>query len=148
MQQIISKHIDVFNMSYKKLIRREDKFWSPKIDYHPLIPKIYGLPKIYKPENLLGSIISGIRIAPPHNITKSFAEMLTRFFGTISNSHINNDGNRLNKTNDINMENKSLARLVIKWSWTIISVTKCIKYLKNLPKKIDIALPLLMKKYN
>ena len=52
-------------MSYKKLVSTEDKSWSSLINYHPTIPKIYGLPKTLKPDIPLRPIISGIGFAPP-----------------------------------------------------------------------------------
>ena len=63
--QTITNNINNFNKSYKKLISNEDQSWSSLINYHPIIPKIYGLPKTHKPDIPLRPIISGIRSAPP-----------------------------------------------------------------------------------
>ena len=44
----VSNDINDFNKSHRKLISNEYKFCSLLINYHPIIPKIYGLtPKTY-----------------------------------------------------------------------------------------------------
>ena len=67
--QTITNYINVFNKSYKKLISNEDQSWSSLINYHPIVPKIYCLPKTHEPDIPLRPIISGIGSAP-HNIAK------------------------------------------------------------------------------
>ena len=61
----VTNNINDFNKSYKKLISNEDQSGSSLINNHPIIPKIYDLPKIHKPDILLRPIISGIGSAPP-----------------------------------------------------------------------------------
>ena len=63
--QTVSNNIYDFNTSNRKLITNEDKSWSSLINYHPIIPKIYGLPKTHKPDIPQRPIISGIE---PHPI--------------------------------------------------------------------------------
>ena len=63
--QTITNNISNFNKSYKKLISNEGQSWSSLINYHPIIPKIYGLPQTHKPDIPLRPIISGIGSAPP-----------------------------------------------------------------------------------
>ena len=82
--QTVSNNINDFNKSYRKLISNEDKSWFSLINYHPKIPKIYSLPKAHKPDIPLRPIISGIGSAPPHNIAKLLAKLLSPLLGTIS----------------------------------------------------------------
>ena len=72
--QTVLNNTNDFIKSYRKLISNEDKSWSSLINYHPIILKIYGLPKIHKPNILLRPIISGIGSAP-HNIAKLLAKL-------------------------------------------------------------------------
>ena len=102
MESIITNNINNFNKSYKKLISNEDQSWSSLINYHPIIPKIYGLPKTHKPDIPLRPIISDIGSAP-HNIAKLLAKLLTPLLGTIINAHLKNSGSLLNKLTDIDM---------------------------------------------
>ena len=62
-----------FNKSSKKLVSKEDKFWSSSINYHPTTPKIYCFSKTHKSEIPLRPIVSGVGSAP-HNITKFLAK--------------------------------------------------------------------------
>ena len=111
--QTISKNMNNFNKSYKKLVSNEDKFLSSLINYHPTIPKIYGLPKIHKPDIPLRPIISCMGSAHD-NIVKLLAKTLSPLLGIISNAHINKSGSLLNKLININKKNKYLISLDIK----------------------------------
>ena len=74
--QTVSNNINDFNKSYRKLISNEDKSWSSLINYHPIIPKIYSLPKTHKPDIPQRPIISGIGFAL-HIIAKLLAKLLS-----------------------------------------------------------------------
>ena len=139
--QTITNDINDFNKSYRKLISNEDQSWSSLINYHPIIPKIYGLPKTHKPDVPLSPIISGIGSAP-HNIAKLLAKLLSPLLGTISNAHLKNSGSLLNKLTDIDMHNKYLPSLDIKSLYTNIPVDKCIECLHNYLRKSNTTFPL------
>ena len=62
--QTASININDFNKYYRKLISNENKSWISLINYHPIIPKIYGLPQTHKPDIPLRPIIFGIGSAP------------------------------------------------------------------------------------
>ena len=87
--QTITNSTIIFNKTYKKLIGNTDKTWLSLIDYHPIVPTIYGLPKTHKPGIPLRPIISGIGTAP-HKIAKSLAKIITPLLGTVIKSHIKN----------------------------------------------------------
>ena len=69
-------NINDFNNPNKKLISKEDKSWSSLINYLPIIPKFYRLPKTHKPNIPLRPIISG-RGNAPHNIVKLPSKLLS-----------------------------------------------------------------------
>ena len=69
------------------------------------------------------------------DIAKSLARILNLLLGMINSLDIKDSGDLLNKINDINMENKSLASLDVKLLCTNILVHKCIKCLEIPPKK-------------
>ena len=143
--QTISNSINDFNKSYSKLISNEDKSWSSLINYHPIIPKIYGLPKTHKPDIHLRPIISGIGPAP-HYIAKLLAKLLSPLLGTISDAQIKNSRSQLNQLSDIDMNNKYLASLDIKSLYTNIPVDRCIERLHNHLRKSNTTFPLLISK--
>ena len=98
--------------------------------YHPIIPKIYCLPKTHPPDISLRPIIFGIGSAP-HNIAKLLAKLLSHLLHIISDRHIKNSGSLLNQQTDIDMNNKYLARFDIKSLFINIPVGKCIDLLHN-----------------
>ena len=117
------------------------KSWSSLINYHPIILKIYGLPKTHRPDILLRPIISGIGSAL-HNISKLLAKLLYPLLGTISDVHIKNSRSLLNKLTDIDMNSKYFASLDIKSFYTNIPVDRCIECLHNHLRKFNSTLPL------
>ena len=78
-------------ISYKKLVLKENKFWSLLINYHPTISKISDLPKAHKPEIPFRPIISGM------GFTKFLAKSRSSILSTISYAPINNSGSLFNK---------------------------------------------------
>ena len=56
--------------------------------------------------------------------------MLSPLLGKISNLYIKNSGDLLEKINNLNMENKSLASFIIKSLNTYIPDKKCFKHLE------------------
>ena len=94
--QTITNNINDFNQSYRKLISSKDQSWSSLINYHTIIPKIYGLPKTHKPDISLRPNSSGIGSAP-HNIAKLLAKLLSPLLGTISIAHLKNSGSLLSQ---------------------------------------------------
>ena len=108
-----------------------------------ITPEIYGLPKTHKPDIPLIPIISGLGSPPPpHDIAKLLAKVLSPLLSTISDAHIKNSGSLLNQVTDIDMNNKYLASLDIKSSYTNIPVDKCIERLHNYLRKLNTTFPL------
>ena len=98
------------------------------------IPEIYDLPKTHKPHIPFRPINSGITTLLP--------KIWSLFLGTISDAHINDSGSYLNKIININMKNKSLASLDIKFLHTNVLIDKWIERLENHLGKTDTILPL------
>ena len=140
----IQKAVTDFNRSYKRIIGKHKDTWLSIIEYHPRMPKIYGLPKTHKKDIPMRPIVSSVDSAP-HRIAKAIAKILTPFLGTISPSHLRNSGDLLNKIKHLNLHNMTLSSLDIKSLYTNIPVRKCIDKLKshflnsnlNLPLPID-----------
>ena len=135
---IILEDINFFKNKNEILKIRRTKYFSMQMIN--LNAEIYGLPKSHKAGISLRPIIFGLGSTP--RIIRSLAKISTPLLGTISNLHVKNSGNLLNKIDNINIKNKSLASQDIKSLYTNISVNKCIKYLENHFKKMNIALPL------
>ena len=138
---LIDRETDKFNKSIKSLLKNQYKSWSKLIDHHPKLPKMYGLPKIHKPNTPVRPIISGIGSAP-HKIARKLAKTLSPLLGKISTSHLKNSGDLINRIRDLNMENKLMASLDVTSLYTNIPVKKCLDslntYLNETNTKLDL----------
>ena len=134
--------IQSFNKSYKNLTSQENPFWKSLIEYHPRIPSMYGLPKTHKTNIPLRPITSSIG-STPHRIAKAIANILSPFLGSISQSHIANSGELLNRLKHIDTTTMSLASLDVTSLFTNVPVTKCLESLTtHLKEKVNTPLPL------
>ena len=70
----------IISMTFTKIISNADKSWYPLINYHSIIPKIYGLPKTHKPDIPLRPIISA---------TGLLAKILFPLLSAISDANMN-----------------------------------------------------------
>ena len=97
----------------------------------PSTPKMGGLPpKVHKPGIPMRPITSGIGSAP-HRLAKCLAKPLTQLLGSISDSHLKNSGDLLNKLNDIDFKEKKLASFDVKALFTSVPVGDAIKAIKR-----------------
>ena len=92
---IIFKNGNSFKKFHKILVSEENKFWFSLINYFPTIPKMYGLPKIQKPEILLRPIIFD-KWSVLYNIGKFLAKSLSPVLCSISDVDINNSDSSKN----------------------------------------------------
>ena len=126
----IDKRNVSFNKTLGKILKDAKPHWSRLIEYHPTLPKLYGLPKTHKPGTPIRPIISGIGSAT-HRIARAVAKILTPFLGKINNSHLKNSANLIDRIKNINMKNKMMASLDITSLYTNIPVKKCLHLLKD-----------------
>ena len=137
----INKETSKFNKSLRSILKDEDPSWTRLIEYHPTLPRLYGLPKTHKPNIPLRPIISGIGSAT-HKIARAIAKILTPLLGTISPTHIKNSGDLIQKLQDIDMTDKLMASLDVTSLYTNIPVEKCIDkletHLDNIEAELDL----------
>ena len=136
----IQRSIVNFNQTYKKIIGRKHDEWLALIEYHPRIPKIYGLPKTHKKDVPMRPIVSSIDSAP-HKIGKALAKILTPLLGKISPAHLRNSGDLLNRIKHLDLHGMSLSSLDVKSLYTNIPVHKCIDKLEHYLKNTSLDLP-------
>ena len=75
-------------------------------------------------------ITSGIGSAP-HRLAKCLAKPLTQLLGTLSDSHLKNSGDLLNKLKDVYFSQKKLASFDVKALFTSVPVNDAIKAIKR-----------------
>ena len=58
----------------------------------------------------------------PHRLAKCLAKPLTQLLGTVSDSHLKNSGQLLNRLNDVDFKNKLLTSFDVKALFTSVPV--------------------------
>ena len=80
-----------------------------------------GIPKVHKTGVPMRPITSGIGSAP-HRLAKILAKPLTKLLGSISNSHLKNSGDLLNRLNELDFSDKKMASFDVKALFTNVPV--------------------------
>ena len=130
----VKQQSDEFNKKARKLLRKSNK--GRKLQYlleeAPSTPKMRGLPKIHKQGIPMRPTTSGIDSAPaPNRLAKCLAQPLTQLPGTLSDSHLKNSGDLVNKLNDVDFSQKKLASFDVKALFTSVPVNDAIKAIKR-----------------
>ncbi|XP_076030462.1 uncharacterized protein LOC143018766 [Oratosquilla oratoria] len=101
-----------------------------------MTPTIKGLPKIHKTGIPLRPITSGIGSAS-HKLAKVLAKPLSSALGNISNSHLQNSTDLIQRLNDINFSQKRLISYDITSLFTNVSIVGAIDAIKEALQSID-----------
>ena len=117
------------------------------LEEDPRPPTMRGLPKLHKPGIPMRPITSGIGSAP-HRLAKILAKPLTTTLGSISEAHLQNSGDLLERLKTLNFQNKKLASFDVKSLFTNVPVSGAIKAIEKALLSIpDDYLPLPKKDY-
>ena len=117
------READKFNKAARKILRKSEKGKRLQhlLEENPKAPQMRGLPKVHKPGTPMRPITSGIGSAP-HRLAKVLAKPLSRMLGSLSDSHLRNSGDLLERLGHIDMENKKLASFDVKALFTNVTV--------------------------
>ena len=96
----------------------------------PTLPYIYGLPKIHKPNNPLRPIVS-TRGSVTYALSKYLSSLLSPLLGTISNSHLINSDDFVDKTRKVNLVGKKLVSFDVNSLFTNVPVEETLLFLQN-----------------
>ena len=120
----------------KDLPDLEQKFKS----YLPRLPVIYGLPKIHKENMPLRPIVSTYN-SVNYKLSSWISQKLTPCLNKISNSHIVNTVDFINKLNNENLNNKTMVSFDVDSLFTSVPVQECIDLLSNELPHLNLDLP-------
>ena len=123
-----------FNKKARKILKRSERGNTLQhlLEQDPKPPKMRGLPKVHKVGVPLRPITSGLGSAP-HRLAKSLAKSLTRLLGSISDSHLKNSGDLLNRLKELDFSGEKMASFDVKALFTNVPV-------KGAMKAIEIAI--------
>ena len=112
-----------FNQRARKILKKSERgrVLQHLLEQDPRAPKMRGLPKVHKPDVPMRPITSGIGSAP-HRIAKLLAKPLTKLLGSISNSHLKNSGDLLQRLRQLNFNRKKMASFDVRALFTNVPV--------------------------
>ena len=126
------KEADKFNKAARKILRKSEK--GRKLQYlleeDPKAPRMRGLPKVHKQGTPMRPITSGIGSAP-HRLAKVLAKPLSKMLGTLSQAHLKNSGDLLERLKDIDIRGKKLASFDVKALFTNVTVDRAMEAIKK-----------------
>ena len=99
------------------------------LEQDPKAPKMRGVPKVHKAGVPMRPITSGIGSAP-HRLAKILAKPLSKLLGSISDSHLKNSGDLLNRLNQLNFRAKKMASFDVKALFTNVPVEGAMRAIK------------------
>lgn len=132
-----------FNKNARKILRKskQGKQFLHLIEENPVIPRIYGLPKLHKMNVPVRPITSCIGSAP-HKLSKFLAKYLTPLLGEINKDHIRNSGDILKKLESVNFKNKVMASFDVASLYTNINKQEAVNVMEQIIETTDINLPM------
>lgn len=105
-----------------------------KIKFKPITPRLpymYGLVKTHKPNHPMRPIIS-TRNSCSYNLSKWLANILTPFVGTISNSHIRNNVDLIDRLKNVNIDYSfKLVSFDVKSLFTVVPLLDLFEFMED-----------------
>lgn len=127
-----------FNREARKILKKSEKGKRllHLLEEDPRIPRMKGLPKIHKPGIPMRPITSGIGSAP-HKLGKVLAKPLSKKLGSISNTHIRNSGDLLNRLGNIEFKDKIIVSFDVKALFTNVPTDGAMKAVKKVVDNME-----------
>ena len=127
-----------FNKEARRVMRRTEKGKRllHLLEENPVIPRMRGLPKTHKPGVPMRPITSGIGSAP-HRLAKHLAKPLTSALGKISDSHLKNSTDLLQKLREVDFSDKQLVSFDVKSLFTNVPIDGAISAVEKVLEKIS-----------
>ena len=112
-----------FNKKARKILSKtaKGKRLISFLEELPKTPRMRGLPKVHKPGIPMRPITSGVGSAP-HRLAKHLAKPLSNLLGTISQAHLRNSSDLINRIKDINLNGKIMMSFDVKSLFTNVPI--------------------------
>ena len=127
----IKRHSVDFNRKARSILKKSERGGQLQhlLEQDPKAPKMRVVPKVHKAGVPMRPITSGIGSAP-HRLAKILAKPLSKLLGSISESHLKNSGDLLNRLNQLNFSGKKMASFDVKALFTNVPVEGAIRAIK------------------
>ena len=131
-----------YNRKLKSLLFRDNPELFKKFQsYLPSLPYMYGLPKIHK-DGVPMRPITSTRNSVSYNLASWLAKHLSPALGILSQSHLKDTCDFVNKIRSMNFSNKKLVSFDVESLFTKVPVKECIEILKNRIDDFNLNLPI------
>lgn len=133
-----SKSSTAFNQQARKLLKKSDKgkHLLHLLEEAPTAPRMRGLPKVHKEGLPMRPITSGIGSAP-HKIAKILAKPLSSVLGAVSDAHLRNTADMMERLQEVDFSDKCLASFDVKSLFTNVPVHGALDVIKSVVDKMD-----------
>lgn len=127
-----------YNKNARRVLNKSEKGKAllHLLEEAPIASKMWGIPKIHKDVRPMRPITSSVGSAP-HRLAKLLAKPMTKTLGVISDSHIRNSSDMMDRLKDINFIGKKLASLDVKALFTNVSVEGAMRAIRTAVGSID-----------
>ena len=127
-----------FNKDARKLLRKSEKGKNllHLLEEAPEAPRMRELPKLHKDGIPLRPITSGIGSAP-HRLAKLLAKPLSKNLGAISDAHLRNSDDLIERLKNADLTDKYLASFDVKSLFTNVPVDDALRIIKSVIDRID-----------
>ena len=119
-----------FNQQIKSTLKDYPDLIRKFNAYMPRLPHIYGLPKIHKDNCPLRPIVSTIG-SVNYSLSSWIAKLLTPQLNSISNCHLTNTTDFINKIKNVNLSNSTMISFDVISLFTNVPVAECIQLLET-----------------
>ena len=110
------------------------------------LPYLYGLPKTHKEDIPLRPIISNVG-SSTHKLAKWLSDHLSKALGKISNSHIENNQDFIQKVKGISTHGKKLVSFDVNSLFTKVPIEETLIFLERKLPTLDLDLPIPVEKF-
>ena len=130
-----------YNKNLKVILRDQPELEQQFRSYLPRLPVIYGLPKIHKENIPLRPIVSTYN-SVNYKLSSWISKKLMPCLNNISNSHVVNTADFINKLSNINVNNKTMVSFDVDSLFTSVPVKECIDLLSDELPRLNLDLPI------
>ena len=132
------KEAENFKKKARKILTRTDEGKSllRLLEEAPRPPRMRGLPKVHKAGVPMRPITSGIGSAP-HRLAKVLAKPLSASLGVMSNAHLRNSSDLIQRLQQVSFDGKKMASFDIKSLFTNVPVEGAISAVKKAVEDVN-----------
>ena len=138
---VLNESIKCFNKSVKLELKNHKNILNSVVTIAPSLPYLYGLVKTHKQGNPMRPIISSVG-SITYKLSKFLVKILSPLLGTISNSHLKNSCDLVDKLNNLTItSDHRMVSFDVTSLFTKVPINDLLEYLSQTLDNYEIILP-------